>query len=284
MTAEQWIRIIDGLARLGTLRIKWQGGEPTIRKDFREISRAARNAGVLSAVVTNGIAIAEDPSLLDELDEVVVSLDSLTPAFHDTQRGPGSHAMAMAALALASERGKCVAINMVVHRESLAELEAMLEFCEARGLWLNAQAVMFGKAYQDKAAMPIGLDHATESAMYRRLAAWKREGRRLLFSAEAYDRTARWPDYLELTRNGPFPSSCPMGTEYIHIEPNGDVHPCGIHGAEFTPLNVLRDGLEAAVRNAARHNCADCALAYLNERKMLFGLRPGAVMALLRRA
>src|SRR5438132_1514764 len=33
LTTEQWRWIIRSLGRLGTLRIKFQGGEPTIRKD-----------------------------------------------------------------------------------------------------------------------------------------------------------------------------------------------------------------------------------------------------------
>jgi pyrroloquinoline quinone biosynthesis protein E len=283
LDTEQWCAIVAGLADLGTLRIKFQGGEPTLRTDFGEITAASRRAGIVTAVVTNGIRISEIPSLLDDLDEVVVSFDSLTPQWHDRQRGKGSHGKALAALRLAGGRGLRVVVNMVVHRESLGEVEAMLELCEKEGYSLNAQAVMFGKEYQDATAKGIGLPEEEERALYRRLAAWKRAGRRLVFSADSYDRTAAWPDFGTLTVRGPFPSACPMGREYVHIEPNGDVHPCGLHGAQFTPKNIPADGLEEAVRNASRHDCADCALAYLNERKAVFGLRPAALLEVLRR-
>lgn len=283
MDTGQWCAIVADLARLGTLRIKYQGGEPTLRRDFKAIASASRRAGIVTAVVTNGIRIAEDPSLLEALDEVVVSFDSLTAAWHDRQRGAGSHAKALAAIRLARGRGLRVVVNMVVHRESLAEVEGMLDLCEREGCWLNAQAVMFGKVYQDAAAKGIGLEPAEERALYRRLAAWKRAGRRLVFSSSSYERTAQWPDFSSLSVRGAFPSSCPMGREYLHVEPDGDVHPCGIHGARFTPANIVRDGLEAAIRNAARHDCADCALAYLNERKAVFRLRPSALLEVVRR-
>ena len=143
---------------------------------------------------------------------------------------------------------------------------------------------MFGKTYQDATARGIGLAEEEERALYRRLAEWKRSGRRLVFSAQSYDRTAAWPDFGILSVRGPFPSACPMGREYVHIEPDGDVHPCGLHGAQFTPKNILRDGLEESVRNASRHDCADCALAYLNERKAVFRLRPSALLEVLRRS
>ena len=58
-----------------------------MRKDFAGICRATQEAGIVSAVVTNGIAIAKHPKLLDALDEVVVSLDAVTPELHDRNRG-----------------------------------------------------------------------------------------------------------------------------------------------------------------------------------------------------
>lgn len=83
VTTGEWVGIIRRFAGLGTQRIKFQGGEPTVRKDFGELCRAARRAGITTAVVTNGLRIAAEPGLLEDLDEVVVSLDNVTPALHD---------------------------------------------------------------------------------------------------------------------------------------------------------------------------------------------------------
>lgn len=283
MTTDQWRQLMPQLAGVGTMRIKFQGGEPTMRRDFGEIARAALDAGIETAVVTNGAVIVRKPTLLDHLREVVVSLDALTPHLHDQYRGAGNHADAMATIDLALGRGRKVYINMVVHRDTLGDLEPMLAFCEARGIGLNAQAVMFGKAYQDDAAKPLALSLADEQAMYRTLAAWKRARRPLMFSPHSYERTAAWPHPGALAVRGTGVSDCMAGRFYIHIEPNGDVHPCGLHVAAFTPLNLLRDGFDAALVNARRHDCADCSLAYLNERKALFAFRPSALVAMLRR-
>ncbi|MBL8140006.1 MAG: radical SAM protein [Acidobacteria bacterium] len=283
MTTAQWQALMPQLARVGALRIKFQGGEPTIRRDFGDIARAALDAGIETAVVTNGIAIARKASLLDHLREVVVSLDALAPHLHDQYRGPGSHAAAMTAIDVALARGRKVYINMVVHRDTLVDLEPMMAFCEQRGIGLNAQAVMFGKAYQDDTAKPLALPLEEEREMYRRLAAWKREGRVLMFSAQSYERTAAWPHPGQLAVRGDGPSTCMAGRYYIHIEPNGDVHPCGLHVASFIPKNAAADGLDAALRHVRQHDCADCSLAYLNERKLLFSLRPSALAAMLTR-
>src|SRR5512139_961053 len=78
MTAEQWCDLVRRLAALGTYRIKFQGGEPTLRKDFGVICRAAKHAGLVTAVTTNGYGLALCPDYLTHLDEVVLSLDALT--------------------------------------------------------------------------------------------------------------------------------------------------------------------------------------------------------------
>jgi PqqA peptide cyclase len=283
MTTAQWCRVVRELAGFGTYRIKYQGGEPTLRKDFGEICAAGQSAGIRTAVTTNGFGIEKNPALLDHLDEVVLSLDALTPALHDQYRGAGSHDVVMSALEHALARGRKVYINMVVHRDTRPELEPMLRFCEARGIGLNAQAVMFGKAYQNSNAKFLGLPEDEEREMYRQLATWKRQGRPLMFSAWSYDRTAGWFDFGTLTTRSTGPSSCMAGRYYIHLEPNGDVHPCGLHGSSFVPMNAILDGLEAALRHARHHDCGDCALAYLNERKALFALRPAAIREVLRR-
>lgn len=283
MSTDEWCALIAQLASVGTLRIKFQGGEPTLRKDFRTLTAASRRAGLVTAVVTNGIRIASTPDLLEYVDEVVVSVDALTPARHDRYRGAGSHAAALSALQAAAARGRRAYVNMVVHRDTLDEVEPMLAFSEAHGYRLNAQAVMFGHEYQDGTAEHLRLPEQDERALYRQLAAWKRAGRPLMFSAAAYERTAGWPDYRVLATPIEAPSPCMAGRFYIHVDANGDVRPCGVHTGAFRPKNVLGDGFAAALAHARHHDCGDCSLAYLNERKAVFGLQPLALLEVIRR-
>jgi MoaA/NifB/PqqE/SkfB family radical SAM enzyme len=283
LTAEQWIDAVRGLARAGTRRFKAQGGEPTLFKGLGDICAVAQSLGMKTAVTTNGFGIARDPSLLDHLDEIVVSLDALDPARHDRWRGAGSHQVGMTALALAADRGVKAYVNMIVHRDTWPDLLPMLEFCEQRGFRLNAQAVMFATDYHDEGAADLGLSQREESRLYSELAELARQGRSLMFAAATYERTARWPDYAARVRAMEGVSGCMAGRYYIHIEPNGDVHPCNYHLGSFTPKNMIRDGLEAALRHARRHNCADCGVPHLDERKLLFAFRPAAILQLARR-
>ncbi|MDX2165533.1 MAG: radical SAM protein [Deltaproteobacteria bacterium] len=285
LSTEQWLDVIAYLGRVGTLRLKWQGGEPTIRKDFDRLCAAVQQAGILCAVVTNGTQIAAHPSLLAHLDEVVFSLDAVTPALNDAVRGAGVHAAVMRAIELARAAAKPprLFVNMVVTRATYGEMEPMLRFCAAEGLGINIQPVVFGLPYYDDAAQPLALTNDETREMFRTLAAWKRAGLPLMFAAATYEHAARWGDYRQLTTASEGRSSCVMGSVYVHIEANGDVHPCVQSTARFTPKNLVADGCEAALAHAQRHECGDCYSAYLNERKALFGLRPSAVAEYLRR-
>jgi len=283
LTTAQWVDIIQRLARVGTMRIKFQGGEPTMRNDFVELCAEVQRNGILAAVITNGLEIAKRPAILDHLDEAVFSLDSVTPEINDRLRGDGTHALVVAAIEMARQRGLPTYVNMVVTRHNLAELEAMLEFCEARGVGLNAQPVLFGTDFYDAAARPLGLTAEQIRDMHRRMAAWKRQGRGLMFGAQIYERVVKWTDYDVLATRTEGTSDCMAGRYYIHIAANGDVHPCVQHAASLTPKNIVSDGFDVAVRHVQRHDCGDCFMAYLNERKDVFGLRPAALRGIVRR-
>jgi MoaA/NifB/PqqE/SkfB family radical SAM enzyme len=283
MTTAEWLQILRSLAGMETIRVKFQGGEPTLRPDFREISAEAKRAGMITAVVTNGIQIAARPDLLDYLDEVVVSLDAADPELNDRFRGPGSYDGAVRAIDAALAAGCRTYVNMTVHKENYDGVEAMLEFCEGKGIRLNAQPVKFGRMYYRDEARDIALTHAQIRSLHEGIVAWKKQGRPFMFSALAYKRAMTWDDLTVLTVRSVGPSRCICGRDYVHIEANGDVIPCIQHGASLKPKNILRDGLEEALRNTRRHDCGDCWTAYLNERKTLFSLKPGALREMFRR-
>jgi len=288
LTTEQWLGIIRRLRRLGTLRIKFQGGEPTLHPDFRELSRATKKAGMISAVITNGLPAASQPSLLDYLDELVVSWDSPHRETNDRLRGKGAYEGAKRAIELGLERGLRTYVNMLLTSENLAHFDDMLDYCESRGIKMNAQPVMYEQKsvygeYFDDTVKKIALTSEQIRSLHRRLAEGKRQGRKFLFSSLAYQKTADWEDYSRSTVQKPGQSPCMAGKYYFHIEPNGDVLPCALNESPFTPKNILKDGLEDALHHAKHHNCWDCWMVYMNERKALFGLKLEALLEIIKR-
>lgn len=277
LDTETWFELMRHLRRLGTARFKFQGGEPTLRPDFECLAARAQELGMNTAVVTNGHRIARVPKLIDVLDEIVVSLDSPTPEAHDGQRGVGNHGDAVRTIDEALARGKRPIVNMVLTQANFGQLEAMLEFCEARGIGFNAQPAIFGRVYFDSAARRAGLTPDQIRQLHVRLEGWKRDGRPVLFSTASYAHAAGWPDYDAPTSPTTQRSRCFAGRYYVHIEPDGDVVPCAMHVGVFGAKNAVRDGLEQALAHAMVHHCGDCWMPYMNERKALFAFRAGAV-------
>jgi MoaA/NifB/PqqE/SkfB family radical SAM enzyme len=283
LSTEQWKKIIKGFAELGTLRFKLHGGEPTLRTDFSELAAAIRNCGMISAAVTNGIVIADRPELLEHLDELVVSFDSPRREVNDLLRGRGSYDGVVRTLDHALKRGIAVYVNMVLTKENLPDLEMMLEFCERRGVKMNAQPVAFGGYYYNDRALDLALTADEIRSVHQRLIKWKREGRGLLFSCKAYEQVLKWPDYHVFTVPSHGTSPCAAGNEYIRLESNGDVIPCCQFKADFQPRNILKDGLRESLLHVQTHNCGRCWLVYYNERNLLFKFHPAAIFEALRR-
>ena len=283
LTTGQWQEVIDGVRALGCLRFKFQGGEPTLRKDFAELAASVQRAGMLSAVTTNGTLIPKRPELIEHIDELVLSLDSLDEETNDRLRGTGSYKSVMQTLDLALSKDKNVFINMVVGRPTLHEVEPMLRFCEQRGIVMHAQPVIFGERLFDESARDMQLSVEESREMHRQLAAYKRQGRAVLFSPETYLRVLDWDDYDLLNRMGDKPSACFAGNYYVHIEPDGGVFPCNNQLSSFEPKHVVTDGLRESLEHARHHTCADCWHPYFTERKRLFGLKLLAVKSVLSR-
>lgn len=283
MSTAQWEKIIRGFAALGTIRFKLHGGEPTLREDFLHLTKEVRKAGMISAAVTNGLRTASSPELLEHLDELIVSFDSPREAVNDRLRGKGSYSAAMETFDHAIRRGVRAYVNMVLTRENLDDLEGMLEFCETRGIRMNAQPVAFGGLVYNDRARFLALSDSEIREVHSRMIRWKKNGRPLLFSARAYQEVLQWPDYgvLAVQENGR--SSCVAGKEYIRIESNGAIIPCCQYKADFSPKNIMIHGLVESLDHVRTHRCARCWLAYYNERNGLFKLRPSAVREAFRR-
>lgn len=282
LSSEGWLDIIRGLGRLGLARLKFQGGEPTLRPDFGRLAAEAKSLGMITAVATNGTLIPERPELLDAVDEVIVTLNSLSKDVQDDLRGPGSFDAVRKTMDIAQAKGLKVFNNMVVNRKNYGEVEAVLDYCERRGVVFHAQPVVFGRAFFDSSAKPLQLSNDETRSLNLRLAEWKRGGRSVLFLPSSYARSAGWDDYDDLNRPGASWSSCFAGRDYVHIEPNGDVFPCNLHIGSFQPKNAARDGLGPALLHARKHRCGDCWHPYFNERKAMFGLRWEALRSVLR--
>lgn len=124
-------RILDEIAKAGTLWLLLTGGEPLLRRDFADIYTYALKKGMLLTLFTNGSLLT--PRTADLLAEwrprvIEISLYGYTQETYELVTGiPGSYAQAMRGIELLLERQlplKLKTMLMTLNAHELADMEA----------------------------------------------------------------------------------------------------------------------------------------------------------------
>jgi radical SAM protein with 4Fe4S-binding SPASM domain len=132
--------LFEELGALGTSRVKFTGGEPTLRADLAVLVAAARRAGLRVTIATNAFSLtpARARSLVDAgADTFHVSLDAGVADVHDAIRGvPRAFARTIAALAhLRDEHPRLRRkIATVVQRRNIGHLSPLVALAALLGV------------------------------------------------------------------------------------------------------------------------------------------------------
>jgi PqqA peptide cyclase len=231
LSTEDWSRVFHEASELGVLQLALTGGEPLVRKDAEELTRASTDAGLYSTLVTAGTPFTRKRAeALREagLDHVQISIQDSDPISSDRIAGTKSFTKKIEAAHLARELGFPLTINVVLHRQNLDRIEQIIQLAEE----LDARRVELANSqYQGWAAINRTALMPTRAQL--------EHGEAVV--AEARERIGPkmeilWvlPDYYE---EYPKPCMGGWGRDAVLVAPNGDVLPCQaastIPGMEF---------------------------------------------------
>ncbi len=221
LATAEWERILTEAAALGVVQAHFSGGEPLLRADLPQIIRRARGLGLYTNLSTGGTLF--DEQIGTQLR--AAGLDSLQVSIQDADAdnsdrlagGAPSFAKKIRAAQIAKELGFFLTVNVVLHRQNLDRIEAIISKAEVLGaerLEL-ANSQYNGWALKNRAAfLPTRaqLEHAAHvaGAAQQRL-----KGRmKILYVL---------PDYFE-----PFPKAClyGWGRVFMTVAADGAVLPC----------------------------------------------------------
>ncbi len=225
LSTEEWLRVIGELAEIGVLQIHFSGGEPTVRKDLRELVARATEVGLYSNLITSAVMLTRDKlaALADAgLAHVQISVQGAEAGIADRVGGfRNGHAKKLEAARWTRELGLPLTINAVMHRQNLPQLPAIIDMAVAldadRLEVANVQ--YYGWALKNRAAlMP------TEAQVEETTAIVEAARARL---AGVLEIDYVIPDYYALR-----PKQCMggWGRQFFNISPAGKVLPC--HAAE----------------------------------------------------
>ena len=225
---------------LGVVQLGLSGGEPILRSDLTDLVRCAHELGLYSTLVTSAYRLKKER--LAELktaglDHVQISIQAADAELSDRIAGTGSYGDKLAAYEATRELGFPLTVNVVLHRDNLHQVEALIRLAERLGAERIelANTQFYGWALHNRATlMP------TREQLARGWDVVQRERQRLGRRLEIV-----WvlPDYHE-----EFPKPCMggWGNAYMTVTPAGEVWPCHAAGRikTLTFANVRDRSLE----------------------------------------
>jgi AdoMet-dependent heme synthase len=136
-TTEEAKGVIRQLADAGVIILGLSGGEPMLRKDWRELVATAVDSGLLVSIGTNGTPVTK--RVAGELKDlgvhsVCVSLDGSTPQTHEyVRQRPGLFAKTTAAVERLAEAGVRVVVGFTPVRYNFHESGSVIDLAHQLG-------------------------------------------------------------------------------------------------------------------------------------------------------
>jgi len=269
-----WKRVLAGLRRAGTVRLGLSGGEPLLRPDLGELVRAAVGQGFVTSLVTNGARLAGRVDEVAPVDYLLATIEGDAPR-HDAVRGPGAWADTWAGLeAVRRHGGPRLGLICPVHADNADRLDEPLRAAEVLGVRVFFQPVAQRDGWL---GVPFGglPDDALVRDAFRRLAAWKREGRPVGNSHA----------YLDLVvggRTAGLAGRCTAGRYFVTLLPDGRVTPCCMLPFHADLPRVDPEEPRRTAREVQPPTCRGCAISPYVESHLILSLDPRALLGALR--
>lgn len=239
--------VLDQLAEIGVVSVNFTGGEPLQRRDLPELVRRARDRGLFTILLTNGLLLRKREAELRRcgLGMVIVSVDSVRPAAYRATRGvplapvlDGFDAL----LAWDEKERPALTATVVVTAENCDHLEEIIAYFAGRGVGVKLCPYHHHGRWEDDRVSPQDLP-AYRAAMDR-IRALKEADQGVINSAPYLE---NFVAFNFENRALPAGYRCYCGYTTLYIDPLLNVRSCwsqGLPVAGNLHDHRLRDLLE----------------------------------------
>ncbi|QNJ39063.1 pyrroloquinoline quinone biosynthesis protein PqqE [Streptomyces buecherae] len=240
LSTDEWCEVMRQAGEFGVVHTHLSGGEPLLRVDLEQIVAAADAAGIYTQLVTSGVGLTEDRlgSLVDAgLRSVQLSVQHADPARSDRIAGHRAFAAKERAAALIRAAGLPLGVNVVLHRDNLDAVDAIVDLAvawDAERIEL-ANTQFYGWALRNREALLPSREQLARAG-----AAIERRRAELAGTIELV-----WvmPDYFDGVAK---PCMGGWGAVSLTVAPDGTVLPCPAASVlpDLDPPNVRDRSLE----------------------------------------
>ncbi|MDD7938936.1 pyrroloquinoline quinone biosynthesis protein PqqE [Actinomycetospora lutea] len=238
LSTDEWRRVLDEAAVLGVLQSHFSGGEPLLRRDLVDLVGHASGLGMYTNLVTSAIGLSRPraEALRDAgLDHVQVSIQADEPVLSDRLAGISSFEKKIEAARLVKELGWPLTLNVVLHRQNIDRIAAILDWVEEleadRVELANTQ--YYGWALRNREALLPSREQLEHAETVSRAARERLRGRT--------DVIYVIPDYYS---RYPKPCMGGWGSRQLVVGPEGNAWPClSAHELPLPRANVREHDL-----------------------------------------
>ena len=133
LTTAEWQRVLAEAQELGVLQLHLSGGEPLQRRDVVEIVNSANELGLYTNLITSSLGLSRrraEQLRAAGLDHVQISIQANEPAVSDRIAGTPSFERKIEAARVVKELGWPLTVNVVLHRQNIDRVAAVLRLAE----------------------------------------------------------------------------------------------------------------------------------------------------------
>jgi MoaA/NifB/PqqE/SkfB family radical SAM enzyme len=240
---------IDALAKLGTKRISYSGGDVLLRDDFEKILKHTSLRNIYSEMNSNGVMIKEKIKSLKYLDFIKLSLDG-PEDIHDFLRGNGSYLKVMQAADACLSEGIKFGFATTLTKHNIDRLNEILKIAKQYNTIVAFQPLK--KLYRgieniDELVSDEGdFKKAIDGLISKKLSGNKNIRNSLLGLRHIYN----WPKYKKL--------KCYAGWIFCIINPDGQMCACDRINYDRELPNITTISVKQALSKLPEVHCSGC--------------------------
>lgn len=263
LSTSEIFSLIDQMAKLGTQRIGFVGGEALLREDFGQILDYVKKKGIYVTLVSNGYLIPKKINLVKKLDCLVLSFDG-KKLNHERDREIGAYKKLMDAIKAVSKEKLNLLTNTVLTKYNLKDIDFILETAKKYGFRCT-----FNLLQGARDMMPC--DEEYKDAI-QKLIISKKKRMPIVLSFKTLNILKNWGDYKKFVSSEPVKDlKCWAGKLIFNIDTDGSIEPCDIlSNTKKKHPNCVKLGLKKAISIMKQPKCKSCTCAHVMEYSHIF--------------